>query len=99
MRLFFITILGAVLLSNTFSPQYLIWIAPFVAFLSTAEILMFVGASSLTWMYFRYWNDLVQLAPIATGLLIARNLLLLILLIVSVIIVVRDIYRMVKTRA
>jgi len=86
MRIFFILILSAVLYSNTFSPQYLIWIAPFVAFLTIWEIGLFVSASALTWMYFRSWNDLINLMPMATSLLIARNIVLVILLIVSVLI-------------
>lgn len=79
MRMFFILILSAVLYSNTFSPQYLIWIAPFVAFLTIWEIGLFVSASTLTWMYFRYWNDVINLMPIVTSLLIARNIVLVIL--------------------
>ena len=83
MRLIFLILLFPILTSNTFSPQYLIWIAPFVAFLSYLEIGMFVGASSLTWLYFRYWDDLIRLAPLATSVLIVRNILLVLLFCVS----------------
>ena len=84
MKLPFLIILLSILISNTFSPQYLIWLAPFVAFLDDEEIGLFISASFLTWVYFRYWNDLIQLQPMAVGVLIARNLLLILLLLVSV---------------
>ena len=85
-RLAFIIILGSIVLSNTFSPQFLIWAAPFVAFLTIPEILMFTGASSLTWIYFSYWDDLIKLYPVVTNVLIARNILLVILLVTSIVI-------------
>ena len=84
MRIIFIILLGAILASNTFSPQYLVWIAPFVAFLTNLEAGLFIFASFMTWFYFRYWDDVINLMPMATSLLIVRNVLLLILLIVSV---------------
>lgn len=84
MRIIFIILLGAILASNTFSPQYLVWVAPFVAFLTDLEAGLFISASFMTWFYFRYWDDVISLAPMATSLLIARNILLLILLVVSI---------------
>ena len=90
MRLIFLILLGAILFSNTFSPQYLIWVAPFVAFLSSLEAGLFISASFLTWVYFRYWNDLIQLWPMVTGILVVRNLLLILLLIIGIIKVLKD---------
>ena len=83
MRLSFIILLFLVLSNNTFSPQYLIWLAPFVAFLSHAEAGLFIGASVLTWTYFRYWEDVVMLFPMATSLLIVRNIFLIVLFLIA----------------
>jgi len=83
MRLSFIILLFLVLSNNTFSPQYLIWLAPFVAFLSHAEAGLFIGASVLTWTYFRYWGDVVILSPMATSLLIVRNIFLIVLFLIA----------------
>ena len=91
MRTIFLILLGSLIVSNTFSPQFLIWLAPFVAFLSYLEAGMFIGASSLTWLYFRYWDDLINLTPLATSVLIARNVLLVLLFLVSV-------YKLIKLR-
>ena len=82
-RLAYTLILGAVVFSNTFSPQYLIWISPFAAFLSPVESGGIVLASFLTWLYFRNWDDLIDLQPLALSILIARNLILVILLLGS----------------
>jgi len=83
MRLSFIILLFLVLSNNTFSPQYLIWLAPFVAFLSHAEAGLFIGASVLTWTYFRYWEDVVMLFPMATSLLIVRYIFLIVLFLIA----------------
>jgi len=91
MRTIFLILLGSILMSKTFSPQYLIWVAPFVSFLSNLEAGLFVSASFLTWFYFRYWNDVIALSPMATSILIARNVLLVVLLLVSTIKLVRKI--------
>lgn len=90
MRTIFVILLGAILASNTFSPQYLIWVAPFVAFLTHLEAGLFISASFMTWFYFRYWNDIVNLMPMAVSLLIIRNLLLIVLLLVSISRLVRN---------
>lgn len=96
-RTAFTIILGAILISSTFSPQFLIWVAPFVAFLTVPEILMFIGASSLTWIYFRYWDDIaLKLMPLATEVLVARNLLLVLLFVVSLSILVYEIVGIIK---
>jgi len=84
MRLSFILLLAAILFSNTFSPQYLVWVAPFVAFLSHLEAGLFISCSFLTWFYFRYWDSLIQLEPMAVSILVARNILLVILLLISI---------------
>src|SRR3990167_217981 len=83
MRFFFFFFFLFFFFYKTFSPQYLIWLAPFVAFLSHAEAGLFIGASVLTWTYFRYWEDVVALSPMATSLLIVRNILLVILLLIT----------------
>lgn len=83
MRLIFLILLGTILISNTFSPQYLIWVAPFVAFLSELEASLFIFVSFMTWFYFRYWEDIITLQPMATNLLIARNVILIILFLIS----------------
>jgi len=89
MRFTFLVILTVLIWSNTLSPQFLIWAAPFAAFLDMPGALMYVGASSLTWVYFRYWDDLIKLAPLATSVLILRNILLVILLVYELAILIR----------
>ncbi|MDD5146917.1 MAG: hypothetical protein PHN39_04250 [Candidatus Pacebacteria bacterium] len=37
----------------------------------------------MTWFYFRYWDDVVTLQPMATNLLILRNLVLIALFLVG----------------
>lgn len=91
MRLIFVILLGTILFSNTFSPQYLIWVAPFVAFLSAWEAGLFISASFMTWFYFRYWNDIIALQPMAVSLLITRNVILIILFLYSL-------YRLIKRK-
>lgn len=91
MRLIFILLLGAILCSSTFSPQYLIWVAPFVAFLNPLESGMFIFSSFLTWFYFRYWNDIINLSPVASTILLTRNLILLSLIIINLIILIKNI--------
>ena len=81
-RTAFLLILFSIMLSNTFSPQYLIWLAPFAVFLSTLEAGMFIFSCFLTWFYFRYTNDLVTLQPMVVSLLILRNLVLLLLFLI-----------------
>lgn len=90
MRVPFLIILLSILISNTFSPQYLIWLAPFVAFLDDEEIALFISASFLTWVYFRQWNDLISLQPVVIGVLIARNSLLILLFLVSFIKLIKN---------
>ena len=94
MRLAFTILLLLVLSNNTFSPQYLIWLAPFVAFLSHAEARLFIVASVLTWTYFRYWEDVVALSPMAASLLIVRNALLVILLLIAL----YNLFRQISTK-
>ncbi len=92
MRFTFILILATLIWSGTLSPQFLIWAAPFAAFLGMPGALMFIGASSLTWVYFKYWDDLIRLAPLATSVLISRNLLLVILLVYESLTLVKSIF-------
>lgn len=83
MRFIFLLLLLSILASNVFSPQYLIWLAPFVCFLSGLEAGLFISASFMTWFYFRYWDDVVTLQPMAVNLLILRNGLLIVLFLVG----------------
>ena len=89
MRLVFILLLSSILASNTFSPQYLIWVAPFVAFLSTIEAGLFITSTTLTWLYFRSWEDVLNLAPFTINILVLRNVLLMVNLLVSIILLAR----------
>lgn len=82
-RLAFIITLLAISASNVFSPQYLLWAAPFVMFLTKVEISLFLVATTLTSVYFRFWPDVIALEPLATQMLIARNLTILGLVVVS----------------
>ena len=85
MRILFILLTILILTSSTFSPQYLIWLAPFVAFLTPVEGGMFVLSSIMTWFYFRYTGDLVNLEPVVCTVLAARNILLIALVTLSTI--------------
>jgi len=89
MKLVFLLLLGSILTSSTFSPQYLIWIAPFVPFLTNFERSLFILSSFLTWFYFRYWNDIIALQPMAISLLVTRNALLVLLFFISLLILIR----------
>jgi len=89
MRLIFLLLLGAILTSSTLSPQYLIWLAPFVAFLTPIESGIFIFTSSLTWLYFRYWEDILNLQPMAVSLLATRNALLVLLFFISLAILIK----------
>lgn len=89
MRLIFLLLLGAVLSSSTFSPQYLIWLAPFVPFLTAAESGVFILSSFLTWFYFRYWNDIISLQPMVVSVLVFRNALLVLLFFISLVILIK----------
>jgi len=93
MRLIFVLLLSAILGSSTFSPQYLIWVAPFVAFLTPLESGLFIFSSFLTWFYFRYWMDIINLQPVASYILLTRNVVLLSLIIISYIIIIKKLLR------
>lgn len=83
MRRPFVVLLFFILFSQTFSTQYLIWIAPFMPFLTTLEVVLYFISVSLTWLYFSVWGDVVTLQSLAMGLLIGRNIILVILFLVS----------------
>ena len=89
MRLIFLIILGAILTSSTFSPQYLAWVAPFVAFLTPFESGLFIVSSCLTWLYFRFWGDVLALQPFAISILTARNIILCLLFVISFVILIK----------
>lgn len=85
MRTAFLLILGLMLVNNTLSPQYLIWLAPFMAFLSPIESGLAIVISVLTYIYFHYWNDVITLQPMATNILVLRNILLIVLFFFSLV--------------
>lgn len=78
-RLSFFVVLVTILASNVFSPQFLIWLAPFAPFLTSLEAGLLVVASLLTFLYFRVWEDVVRLQPMAVSLLLLRNFVLVVL--------------------
>ena len=82
-RLCFLIILAVIMISPSFSTQFLIWFAPFAAFLTFYEGILILGVSASTWIYSKYWSDVVTLQPLAVQVLIGRNVLLAILFIVS----------------
>lgn len=86
----FIVLLFVVLTNSIASPQFLMWLVPFVAFLTTVEITMFIGASSLTWIYTKYWDDVVSLQPMAISILIFRNIVLILLFVVSTVLLIKQ---------
>lgn len=90
MRIAFLIILGIILISNIFSAQFLLWIAPFIAFLSPLESGLAIFASLITLFYFRYWNDVIYLYPMAVNFLLLRNFLLIALFIVSLFFLTKD---------
>ena len=89
-RLCFLIILAVIMASPSFSTQFLAWFAPFAAFLSFPEGLLILGVSTSTWIYSKYWDDVTKLMPLATSVLIFRNLLLVSLFIIVLTIFVKD---------
>lgn len=79
LRLSFFVVLVTILASNVFSPQFIIWLAPFAPFLTGLEAGLLTAVSGLTWMYFRVWEDVVKLQPMAVSLLLLRNFVLIVL--------------------
>ncbi|MGA0557573.1 glycosyltransferase 87 family protein [Larkinella sp. VNQ87] len=64
--------------NKVFSPQYLVWLLPFVPFLSIGQFGVFVGILMLTnLIYPVFYSKLIDPTPIGIGLLNLRNLLLL----------------------
>lgn len=81
-------ILAAAILSKVLSPQYLLWVMPVLALLPwrarplLLAVLAFGAALPLTqWIYPMHYGELVRLlSPLAIGVLLLRNLLLLLAL-------------------
>lgn len=89
-RVCLLIILAVIMISPSFSTQFLAWFAPFAAFLTFPEGLLVLGVSASTWIYSKYWDDVTKLLPLATSVLIFRNLLLVLLFVVVLGIFIKD---------
>ena len=79
-----------VALGKVLSPQFLIWLAPLVPLvagrrgLRATGVLAFALVLTQLWFPTRYWELALQFQPLASGLVLARDLVLVALLVVLV---------------
>ena len=78
----FYSVLGFILGNGVFSPQYLIWLAPFVPFIKRRTQLLVMGASFLTMLYLGYYGQAVHFENPYYMILFLRNVLLLLAIVV-----------------
>lgn len=68
-------------INKVFSPQYLIWLVPFVFFMRFWQLALLVAIFLLTRLVYPvFYSDLINLKPLAIVLLNIRNLLVILLL-------------------
>jgi len=78
-RLTVICVLFFILSNSVLSPQYLIWLIPFIGFLTTPESILFILITAITSWTFYYWDAGVStLNQWILLLLVVRNFLLII---------------------
>jgi hypothetical protein len=75
-------VVAFVALGKVLSPQFLIWLVPLVALVGGAELVLLALALVATqvWFPFRYWDLVKQFDPLASWLVLVRDLLLVALL-------------------
>jgi hypothetical protein len=79
-----------VALGKVLSPQFLIWLVPLVALvagvrgLRATALLALAAALTQLWFPYRYWELALEFDPLASGLVLARDLVLVALLVVLV---------------
>ena len=79
-----------VALGKVLSPQFLIWLVPLVALvagvrgLRATALLALAAALTQLWFPYRYWELALEFDPLASGLVVARDLVLVALLVVLV---------------
>lgn len=73
----FTTILAFLIGSKLLSPQFLIWLMPFVGFMDTKTIWLFLIATGITSWYFTYWGQITQLQTPYFYAVLVRNAILL----------------------
>jgi len=78
----FYSVLGFILANEVFSPQYLIWLAPFVPFIKKRTQLLTMSASFLTMLYLGYYGQAVHFENPYYMIIFMRNVLLLAVMIV-----------------
>jgi hypothetical protein len=77
-------VVAFVALGKVLSPQFMIWLVPFVALVGGLEALLLAAALAATqvWFPFRYWDLVKQFDPLASWFVLLRDLLLVALLVV-----------------
>ncbi len=70
------SILGFILANGVFSPQYLLWLAPFVPFVKKRIQVLFISATLLTTLYLGYYTQTVHFEAPYYMFLFVRNALL-----------------------
>jgi len=79
-----------VALGKVLSPQFLIWLVPLVPLvagrrgLKATGLLALAAALTQLWFPYRYWELALEFDPVASGLVLARDLVLVALLVVLV---------------
>ncbi len=76
-RLVVISILFFMLLNSVLSPQYFIWLIPFIPFLAVPEIILSIIICAITAWFFTFWdNGVSQLNNWILFLIVIRNILI-----------------------
>jgi hypothetical protein len=79
-------VVAFVALGKVLSPQFMIWLVPLVVLVGGTELVLLALALATTqlWFPFRYWDLVKEFDPLASWLVLVRDLLLVALLVALV---------------